>query len=86
MQCIVTKIIKMPAHSLFLSRLDSTEISFPAGQICLSPTPIGGATSRYDLDLSPFTRLSRQAEPSGSQDGVTFEDAKLVCEVSIIDK
>ena len=48
----------------------------------MSPTPIVGATTRFDLDLSPFIRLSRQAEASEVQAGVTFEDAKLACQVS----
>ena len=59
-------------------------INFSSGQICLSPTPIGGATPRYDLDLSPFIRLSRQDDTAGSQNGVTFQDAKLACQVSLI--
>ena len=76
---------------------------FNAGQLCYSPTPVGGATppssvvatgkatggnlartSRYDLELSSFTPLSRQAETTDSQTGVNFQDAKLVCQVSKI--
>ena len=52
-----------------------------SGQVCQQPTPLGGTTSRFDLDLSPFIRLSRQESSEASQ-GVTHEDAKLACQVS----
>ena len=46
--------------------------SFVSGQICTSPTPVG--------DWSD-ARKKRQADFTDSSDGVSFEDAKLACQV-----